>query len=195
MIDEALFAPRYCDDNGRPNRTVQTVFGVLLLKEMYNLTDVEALEQREFGLLWQHALQLTPEEAHRDGKPYKDIRVSANQAAQKAGIKGPIQMHQLRHAFCSHALMQGIDVRSVQRWMGHKDLRTTLRYAHISPDHERAAIQRLRYDHGHQVDTRRSVKQQTRAQIDPAEIGLSPCFYCWCRRGDSNPHGVSPTGF
>ena len=56
-------------------------------------------------------------------------------------------MHQLRHAFCSHALMQGIDPRTVQKWMGHKDLKTTLKYAHVSPDHEREAIQRLRY-HG-----------------------------------------------
>jgi site-specific recombinase XerD len=63
-------------------------------------------------------------------------------------------MHQLRHAFCSHALMQGIDPRTVQKWMGHKDLNTTLRYAHVSPDHEKAAIQQLRYDHGHYMDTK-----------------------------------------
>ena len=49
--------------------------------------------------------------------------------------------------------MRGIDPRTVQKWMGHRDLTTTLRYAHVSPDHERAAIQRLRYDTGHQVDT------------------------------------------
>ena len=30
LIDEDLFAPLYCDDHGRPNRPVQTVFGVLL---------------------------------------------------------------------------------------------------------------------------------------------------------------------
>ena len=37
----------YCVDNGRPNRAVQTVLGVHLLKEMFNLTDDEALEQLE----------------------------------------------------------------------------------------------------------------------------------------------------
>ena len=42
LIDEEVFAPLYCDDNGRPKRPVQTVFGVLLLKEMFDLTDVEA---------------------------------------------------------------------------------------------------------------------------------------------------------
>lgn len=33
----------------------------------------------------------------------------------------------------------------MQKWMGHKDLKTTLRYAHVSPDHEKAAIERLGY--------------------------------------------------
>ena len=45
LIDEERFAPMYCVDNGRPNRAVQTVLGVHLLKEMFNLTDDEALEQ------------------------------------------------------------------------------------------------------------------------------------------------------
>ena len=56
LIDEERFAPMYCVDNGRPNRAVQTVLGVHLLKEMFNLTDDEALEQLEFNLLWHHAL-------------------------------------------------------------------------------------------------------------------------------------------
>ena len=43
LIDEERFAPMYCADNGRPNRAVQTVLGVHLLKEMFNLTDDEAL--------------------------------------------------------------------------------------------------------------------------------------------------------
>ena len=58
LIDEERFAPMYCVDNGRPNRAVQTVLGVHLLKEMFNLTDDEALEQLEFNLLWHHALRL-----------------------------------------------------------------------------------------------------------------------------------------
>ena len=50
LIDEERFAPMYCADNGRPNRAVQTVLGVHLLKDMFNLTDDEALEQ--LNLLW-----------------------------------------------------------------------------------------------------------------------------------------------
>ena len=65
LIDEELFAPMYCADNGRPNRAVQTVLGVHLLKEMFNLTDGEALEQLEFNLLWHHA----PAAGHRGDPP------------------------------------------------------------------------------------------------------------------------------
>ncbi|MCH8962164.1 MAG: transposase [Bacteroidetes bacterium] len=74
LIDEDLFASMYCDDNGRPNRPVQTVFGVLILKEMFDLTDEEALEHLEFNLLWHHALRLTPEEAHLCQKTLHNFR-------------------------------------------------------------------------------------------------------------------------
>ena len=61
QIDEERFAPMYCADNGRPNRAVQTVLGVHLLKEMFNLTDDEALEQLEFNLLWHQRPTFLPE--------------------------------------------------------------------------------------------------------------------------------------
>ena len=87
------------------------------------------------------------------GQLYNDVRKPLSKAALRAGIEGNVNLHQLRHAFCSHALMSGIDARTVQRWMGHKNLITTMRYAHVSPDHEKAAIQRLRYESRHQVGT------------------------------------------
>lgn len=74
LIDEGCFACMYCPDNGRPNRAVQTVLGVLVLKEMFDLTDEEALEQLEFNLLWQHALRLTVEEAHLPQKTLHNFR-------------------------------------------------------------------------------------------------------------------------
>ena len=58
LIEEERFAPMYSPDMGRPNRAVQTVLGVLVLKEMFDLTDMEALEELEFNLLWHHALRL-----------------------------------------------------------------------------------------------------------------------------------------
>ena len=80
LIDEELFAPMYCADNGRPNRAVQTVLGVHLLKEMFNFTDGEALEQLEFNLLWHHALRLDIEETHLPQKTLHNFRVRLMQA-------------------------------------------------------------------------------------------------------------------
>ena len=90
---------------------------------------------------------------NRDGETYDNIRTALRGATKRAGIEGGVKLHQLRHAFCSHALMQGISPRTVQKWMGHKDLQTTLKYAHVSPDHEKEAIQQLQYSHGHYMDT------------------------------------------
>ena len=75
LIDEKRFAPMYCADNGRPNRAVQTVLGVHILKEMFNLTDQEALEQLEFNLLWHHALGLDMDETHLPQKTLHNFRV------------------------------------------------------------------------------------------------------------------------
>ncbi|HJM60400.1 MAG TPA: transposase [Alphaproteobacteria bacterium] len=86
LIDEEVFAPLYCDDNGRPNRPVETVFGVLLLKDMFGLTDAEALEQLEYNLLWHHALELTPEEAHLPQKTLHNFR--ARMMAHDGGREG-----------------------------------------------------------------------------------------------------------
>jgi hypothetical protein len=63
MIREEDFAFMYAE-GGRPNTPVQTLIGMLLLKEMFDLTDGDALEQLEFNLQWHHALRLEPEEAH-----------------------------------------------------------------------------------------------------------------------------------
>jgi integrase len=85
---------------------------------------------------------------NRHGKPYTDIREPLRAAAKRAGIEDDIGLHQLRHSFCSHCFMSNINARTIQKWMGHKDLKTTLRYAHVSPDHEKEAIQRLHYGAG-----------------------------------------------
>jgi len=75
LIDEERFAHMYHPDNGRPNRAVQTVLGVHILKEMFNLTDQEALEQLEFNLQWHHALRVDMEESHLPQKTLHNFRV------------------------------------------------------------------------------------------------------------------------
>jgi len=39
--------------------------------------------------------------------------------------------------------MAGVDIRTVQELLGHKDIKQTMRYAHLSPSHKRAAVEAL----------------------------------------------------
>lgn len=76
------------------------------------------------------------------GRLFQSCYAAFRKATERAGIVLPAgQMaHVLRHTFSSHFMMNGGDILTLQKILGHSDLRMTLRYAHLAPDHLRQAV-------------------------------------------------------
>ena len=79
-----------------------------------------------------------------EGTPYSadQVGVAVIRAAKRAGLEG-VSLHTFRHTFISRLVQAGRPLPEVAALAGHRDIKMTLRYAHLAPSHLRAGIQAL----------------------------------------------------
>jgi integrase len=76
------------------------------------------------------------------GRQVSEVKRSFKKAMEDAGIED-CRFHDLRHTFASHMVMRGASIKEVQEILGHKSLTMTVRYAHLSQEHKKKAVNLL----------------------------------------------------
>jgi integrase len=76
------------------------------------------------------------------GEPVKNVKKSFRTALKDSGIQD-FRFHDLRHTFASQVLMRGGTLKDVQELLGHKTMTMTLRYAHLTQEHKKRAVNLL----------------------------------------------------
>lgn len=82
----------------------------------------------------------------KKGKPLTDnlCKSPLKAACKRVGLRS-VGWHVLRHSFASHLIQADVSIVKVQRYLGHSDIRVTMRYAHLNPDLDRNDVQSLNF--------------------------------------------------
>lgn len=73
-------------------------------------------------------------EGQTPGQPMgeRSIQYVINEALRRTEIPKQVSMHTLRHSFATHLLEDGVNIQTIQRLLGHSDMRTTMVYLHVA---------------------------------------------------------------
>lgn len=77
-----------------------------------------------------------------NGQPFDNVTRAWHGVLEDADINS-FRWHDMRHHFASRLVMAGVDLNTVRELLGHADIKMTLRYAHLAPEHKAAAVAKL----------------------------------------------------
>lgn len=65
--------------------------------------------------------------------PDASVQTVLKKVLRQANIKKNVSIHNLRHSYATHLLENGIDIRIIQKYLGHKSIQSTMIYTHLTP--------------------------------------------------------------
>ncbi|MEA2115325.1 MAG: integron integrase [Thermodesulfobacteriota bacterium] len=71
------------------------------------------------------------------------IQKAMKKAVRASGLVKPASVHTLRHSFATHLLLNGVDLRQIQDYLGHKSVETTMIYTHVVKNMRNPAVSPL----------------------------------------------------
>lgn len=77
-----------------------------------------------------------------EGAHIESVKIAFNGALRRAGIEGA-SFHTLRHTTASHMAMAGCTPQEIAAQLRHRDIKTSMRYMHLSPKHKKKAANTL----------------------------------------------------